>query len=78
MQVRPNAWLQYTLMHGSITKIVIKGNGDIRVMSVGECGFMPDTNMVTCTNARLEHDLRPAELASDLQNNNEVDTTSTA
>ena len=33
--------------------MVIKGNGDLRVMSVGECGFMPDAKMVTCTNARL-------------------------
>jgi len=77
MQVRPNAWLQYTLMHGSVTKVVIKGNGDIRVMAVGECGFMPDLKMVTCTNSRLEHDLRAAEVASDLCNK-DVDTTSTA
>ena len=58
-------------------QIVIKGNGDIRVMSVGECGFMPDPKMVTFTNSRLEYDLRPAEIESD-KNKKEVDTTSTA
>jgi len=77
MQVRPNAWLQFTLNHGSVTKVVIKGNGDLRVMSVGECGFMPDAKMVTCTNARLEYDLRPAEIEND-NKNKDVDTTSTA
>ena len=53
MQVRENAWLQMTLYHGSVTKVVMKGNGDLRVMAVGSAGFMPP-ELMTYSNGRLE------------------------
>ena len=30
------------LFHGSVTKVIIKGDGDIRVQSIGSVGFMPE------------------------------------
>ena len=53
MQVRENAWLQMTLYHGSVTKVVMKGNGDLRVMAVGSAGFVPP-ELMTYSNGRLE------------------------
>ena len=42
MQVDPAAWLRIGLNHGSVTKIRIFGNGDIRVFTLGESSFMPN------------------------------------
>ena len=61
MQVRENAWLQMTLYHGSVTKVVMKGNGDLRVMAVGSAGFMPP-ELMTYSNGRLE---KPATASSE-------------
>jgi len=41
MQVDPSAWLRITLHHGSVTKMRVFGNGDIRIYTVGESSFMP-------------------------------------
>jgi len=61
MQVRENAWLQMTLYHGSVTKVVMKGNGDLRVMAVGSAGFMPP-ELMTYSNGKLE---KPATASSE-------------
>jgi len=61
LQVRENAWLQMTLYHGSVTKVVMKGNGDLRVMAIGSCGFMPP-ELMTYSNGKLE---KPATASSE-------------
>ncbi|CAF2973526.1 unnamed protein product [Rotaria sp. Silwood2] len=46
MQFPVEAWLRIVLNHGSITKIIILGNGDVLLIGVGDSGFMP-TNKLT-------------------------------
>jgi len=45
MQVDPSAWLRITLHHGSVTKMRVFGNGDIRIYTVGEASYMPSEKL---------------------------------
>lgn len=41
LQIPPEAWLRFSLRHGSITWIRISPNGTVSVRSVGDAGYMP-------------------------------------
>ncbi|CAH2321525.1 serine threonine- phosphatase PGAM5, mitochondrial isoform X2 [Pelobates cultripes] len=41
LQLPPEAWLRMSLYHGSITKLVIKPDGDVSLKMLGDAGFMP-------------------------------------
>ncbi|CAD5113025.1 DgyrCDS2226 [Dimorphilus gyrociliatus] len=41
LQVSPSAWARMDLKHASITWVVIRPNGEIRIRQVGDCGHMP-------------------------------------
>ncbi|XP_063289930.1 serine/threonine-protein phosphatase PGAM5, mitochondrial-like [Pelobates fuscus] len=41
LQLPPEAWLRLSLYHGSITKLVIKPDGDVSLKMLGDAGFMP-------------------------------------
>lgn len=41
LQVAPAAWARMELKHASITWIVIRPTGEVRIKQVGDCGHMP-------------------------------------
>ncbi|XP_063285526.1 serine/threonine-protein phosphatase PGAM5, mitochondrial-like [Pelobates fuscus] len=41
LKLPPEAWLRLSLYHGSITKLVIKPDGDVSLKMLGDAGFMP-------------------------------------
>ena len=47
MQVDPHAWLRFSLNHGSVSKIRVMGNGDVRVYFIGDTGFMPNDHVTS-------------------------------
>lgn len=48
--VDPNAWLRMSIGHASITKILVKADGSIQVISVGDVGHIPP-NLLSGTSA---------------------------
>lgn len=41
LQIPPEAWLRFSLRHGSITWVRISPSGSVSIRSVGEAGYMP-------------------------------------
>ncbi|XP_063312640.1 serine/threonine-protein phosphatase PGAM5, mitochondrial-like [Pelobates fuscus] len=41
LQLPPETWVRLSLYHGSITKLVIKPDGDVSLKLLGDAGFIP-------------------------------------
>ena len=59
--VDPQAWLQFSVGHASITTIRVKADGSMQVIAVGDVGHLPP-NLQSGSSADPERDLAPAAL----------------